>query len=411
MLGQGALVFGSTIVLGICGFAFHGIALRRLGPDDYGALYALISACSVAALPAGVLVAVVARFAAEFRALRDDSHVRGLLGGLTRAFGVAAVAYLAATIVGARPLSAFLHVPPNTIPLAGAIAGIAMLSAILRSVAQGTQEFHPYVISYSVEGAAKVLGIVALAALGLFGGMLAFLIGTICGAVIIAWALVRRYAATSASVVHYDWKRIAASIAGSAALMLAITTLSQMDVVVVKHSFSSTEAGIYSAASLGGKVLLYLVGFIPTVLLPQATDRHARGERASRPLFAAIGLLLAFALAGLLVFALGGHILLPLLAGGNKYDAALPLLTWYGLAMVFLALTNALGTFGIATHRLAFAVPIVVGAVGTIGSIAIWHASLLSVVQILVVGNALTALAVAVALAIQGVRTVPQTPP
>ncbi len=403
ILEGSAWVFGASMLFNLCGFAFHAVALRKLGPEDYGALYALLSAATVAALPAGVLIAVVARFAAEFRALRDDSHIRGLAAGLTRIFGVLAIVYVVVAAVGARPLSTFLHVPAWTIPFCGIAAGLTMLSGTLRAVAVGTQDFRAYAVSTTAEGIAKVVSVAILATLALLGGLSAYICGVICGAIAIVWSLVRRYAATPDAKVHYDWQRIAASLGGSAALIVTITIMSNLDAVIVKHSFDAHAAGIYSAASIGGKILFYLVGFIPTVLLPHATDRHARGESAMRPLLTALGILFAFALVGLLAFALGGRILLPLLAGGS-YDAALPLLTWYGIAMVFLALTNALATFGIATHRLAFSMPLVAGAVGTIGAIALWHPSLQTVVQTLLIGNVLTAAGAACALAIQGAR-------
>ena len=78
MLKQSLLVFAASMVLNVCGFVAHAIASRQLGVTVYGGLYALINAAVIAALPAAFVAPVVAQLAAEFRALHDDGHLRGL---------------------------------------------------------------------------------------------------------------------------------------------------------------------------------------------------------------------------------------------------------------------------------------------------------------------------------------------
>jgi hypothetical protein len=168
----------------------------------------------------------------------------------------------------------------------------------------------------------------------------------------------------------------------------------------VKHFFNPHAAGLYAAASLGGKVLLYMVGFIPTVLLPQAADRHARGAQTREVLLGSLLMFAVVTLFGLAVFRYFGIDVLHALVG-RAFDAAAPLLVTYGSAMVLLALTNALACYGIATHRLAFTVPLLISTFGTLAAIVAIHPSLHTVVEIMVVGNAVATLAVAVSLALQ----------
>jgi hypothetical protein len=71
------------------------------------------------------------------------------------------------------------------------------------------------------------------------------------------------------------------------------------------------------------------------------------------------------------------------------------------LAMVLLALTNSLTFYGIATHRLAFTVPLFICTLGTLGAIVTFHPTLATVVEIMVVGNFAAALAVTISLLFQ----------
>ncbi len=181
---------------------------------------------------------------------------------------------------------------------------------------------------------------------------------------------------------------------------MATALMGSADVVLVKHYFDAHDAGLYAAASLGGKMLLYLVGFVPTVLLPQAADRHARGAQTREVLFGSLLMFAVVALFGLSVFHFFGTQVLHALVG-HAFDGAAPLLVTYGLAMVLLALTNALTYYGIATHRLAFTVPLVICTFGTLAAITAFHVTLANVVKVMVMGNAAAAAAVAVSLILQ----------
>lgn len=402
MLKQSLLVFSASMVLNLCGFIAHAVASRQLGVTVYGGLYALINAAVIAALPAAFIAPVVAQLAAEFRALHDDGHLRGLTDGVSAGFAKLGVAYFGIAIIGAVPFAHFLHVPVWSVPFVGLLAGVALFVSALRAVTQGTQDFVGYSVSNAIEGAAKVFGIVLLIAVGLKlgGGIVGFLIGPLCALGYLATRLRRRYSNSQAHGVRYDWRRIMNAGAGAAAATISLTLMGSADVVLVKHYFDPHAAGLYAAASLGGKTLLYLVGFVPTVLLPQAADRHARGAQTREVLAASLVMFSVVALFGLSVFRYFGIGVLHALVG-HAFDAASPLLVTYGLAMVLLALTNSLTYYGIATHRLAFTAPLLICTLGTLAAIVAFHPNLATVVEILVVGNAVAAAAVIVSLLAQ----------
>ena len=402
MLKQSLVVFAASMVLNVCGFLAHAVASRKLGVTDYGGLYALISAATIGALPAAFVGPVVAQLAAEFRALHDDGHLRGLTEEVADGFARLGLLYMVMAAFVAIPFAAFLHVPVWSAQFVGLLAGVSLYLSALRAVSQGTQDFAGYALSNSIEGIAKVAGITGLIAIGfkLGGGIVGFFLGPLCALFFLATRLRRRYSVATAHHVRYDWRRILNAGAGAAAATIAVTLMGTADVVLVKHFFSQHQAGLYAAASLGGKMLLYLAGFIPTVLLPQAADRHARGAQTREVLSASLAMFTVVALFGLFIFKYFGVAVLHALVG-HAFDAAAPLLVTYGFAMVLLALTNSLTYYGIATHRLAFTAPLLVCTLGTLGAIAVIHPSLQVVVRILVLGNAAAAIAVAAALSLQ----------
>ncbi len=280
MLKQSLLVFAASMVLNICGFVAHAVASRQLGVTVYGGLYALINAALIAALPAAFVAPVVAQLAAEFRALHDDAHLRGLTDGVAAGFAKLGVVYVVIAVCGAIPFARFLHVPFWSLPIVGLLAGVVLFVSALRAVAQGTQDFIGYALSNSIEGIAKVCGIAFLIAVGLRlgGGIVGFFLGPLGALIYLGVRLRRRYSGAQAHGIRYDWRRIVNAGAGAAAATIALALMGSADVVLVKHFFDPHAAGLYAAASLGGKILLYLVGFVSTVLLP-AGGRPPRSRR------------------------------------------------------------------------------------------------------------------------------------
>ncbi len=401
-LRQGALVFAGSTFVNAAGFVFHMIASRALGPAAYGTLVALLAAMVLISGPAVVAMPVISRFAAEFFARDDRAHLRGLTVGLGRAGILVALGIVLVASLASVPLGAFLHAPAWSIPLTSLLLVAILATTAYRSIAQGLQDFEGYAISSFAEGGAKIVATLAFVAIGwrIFGALGGFIVGSVAGAMLIISRVLARTMQAPEEPVRYDWRRIVYATAGSAALAVSASLFGNVDVVIVKHAFDATQAGIYSAASLGGKIILFGVGFVPAVLLPQATDRKARGERTSDVLFVSCGVVVGLGALALLVFHFFGPLLVRVLVG-PAFAVPNGLLFWYGVAMLFVALISALGSYGIAVHRLAFGWAVVAGSVGTWVALVAYHPTLDAVVHVLAAGAAVTALATAISIGVQ----------
>jgi hypothetical protein len=95
---------------------------------------------------------------------------------------------------------------------------------------------------------------------------------------------------------------------------------------------------------------------------------------------------------------------------GHNYDAAAGLLVWYSAAMAFFAAISLLSSYGIATHRLAFAIPMLLSTFATMATIVYHHQTLESVVRIYLLGNVVTAAVVGIAIVLQGLRSLRNAP-
>src|SRR5206468_4452795 len=125
--------------------------------------------------------------------------------------------------------------------------------------------------------------LVAVGLGGVPGAMGATLLGTSAGLLVPLWSLrpwLRRvrstYLVTAGSAISH-LNSIAPVVLG----LLAITSLTTIDVVVAKLAFNDATAGIYGSASLIGRVILYLPAAVVTVLLPKVTSRAAANRSSA----------------------------------------------------------------------------------------------------------------------------------
>jgi O-antigen/teichoic acid export membrane protein len=395
---DGAIVFAASMVLNVGAVVFHAIVSRKLGVAAYGALYAIVSLVLLAGLPASIVNTVVAKFAAEFRALHDDAHVRALTLTVCKVFSAGLLIYVVGGVALAGAIGAFLHVSYGAVVLAALMAGALVLVFALRGIAQGTQDFRGLAEAFVMDGGLKAtLGaVLATAKLGLAGGIFGFFAGTILSGVYTMWRVWRRYGRAPHADFRVDVSRVLATTAAASSLSASSAILSFGDVVMVKHFFTAHDAGVYAAASLAGKILLFMVGFAPMVLIPKAAYSHARRENALPALSGAMLMVFVLSGVGLLGFLVAGKAILHVLVGPQFVEAA-PLLPTYGLAMALLGVTTVVASYAIALHRFAFSLPLVVLAVGEIVAIGFYHPTLFGVVTILVTGNALALVAVSIA--------------
>lgn len=386
---HGALVFVASMLVNVCGYLYHAGTSRILGVEEYGTLYALISILPIAGIPAGILSTVIVKFAAEFRALQDESHLHALIVRLTLWIGALAGIVIVVATIFQKAIGTFLNVPARLIVPTAVLIGIILLLPSLRAVLQGTQDFIQFAISASIEGVFKAAMGITLALTGarLFGAISGFALGSFC-ALIYTWAILqKRYGKVQSAPLRIDWRRVLQTLWGAGVLTITMSLLSNADVLMVKHFMSPTQAGLYAAASLGGKILLFVVGFVPLVLLPKAADRNTRGQNPIPSLLSALGALAAFSVVGLALFFYAPTLVLHSLVG-TQFFAASRLLFQYGLAMVFLAAMVLVANYKIALHRFDFAIPFIVVTIGELAAIFYYHPSLSAVIITLVLGNA-----------------------
>jgi len=388
------LVFVSTTMVNALGYAFHFAISRRIGVEQYGVLSALNAALSIGLVISQIVSTVVVKYAAEFRAAGDEAHLSTLTQRLMRFGAIAAVVVIVAGLAATRPIAAFLQIQNLlAVGLWVTIIGLGMWTPVLRSIFQGVEDFRVYAISIVVESLGKaLLGVgFVYAGFGVDGAFAGWALGSVIALTYTAWAALRRFGKQPGGKLFIDFRRLALTMTNVSIATVLLTSLAYSDVVVVKHFADPTTAGLYGALSLAGKILFFLVGFVPTIVLPKASRIALSGQSPAGVFLQALVVIVAMSGTGLAVYYFCPRLVITTLAGGSFAPAA-PYVFSYGLAMVLLAAINVIVIYKIGIHRFDFVVPLGLCAVGEVVGISVHHASLGDVIGVLITGNALALL-------------------
>lgn len=388
-----AWVFGAMMALNISNYAYHFFMTRWLGPDTYGALSSLLALTSLISIPAAIVTMIVVKYAAEFHAVGDVPKLRTLCERVLRASAIFGTGIFVIVLLSAPSVSRYIHVSDwGGVALCGFIAAVGLVTPGTRGILQGMQDFRCLAFSIVIEGAGKCLFGVFLtyAGLGMRGALIGYAVGSAIS-LIYSVGILRPFLLGERGALRMDYNRLMRTMAAVAVVTVTLQMITYADIVLVKHYFTAREAGLYSGVALTGKMMLFVVSFIPSIVLPKAAAAAARGENARPLLVQSAALTFIICGAGLATVFLVPALALRLVAG-RDYVVAAPYLFEYALAMSLLAISGIMANYQIAMHRYFFVIPTALVCLGEIGAIAIFHRSIAQVVGLLAIGNLLVLL-------------------
>lgn len=400
VLGPSLWLFVATGLGNLCNFLYHLYMVRRLPSDQYAMLTALIGLMTVLAVPATTVQTTTAHRMAQLSThaawhdLRTNLLRRLAVGGLVvvASFGLIAASH--------RQLMAFLRfpaVPAVSLGWGGAVA-LAFLVPIVWGALQGLQAFGHFGVSLIASGALKLgcgiflvevgWGIIG-ASLGLFAASVVT-VGLAIGQLRVVlrarhprpgeagppwWT---RAATWINDGLNECWmvltkpQEISRYTLAVALSVMAYTSLTNMDVVLVKHFFDPMTAGQYAVGAMVSRMVLFLPMAFSMVLFPKVAHATALGHEA-RSLLRKVGLatVILGGVASLVCLQFPAGILRVL--SGAVRPEAIPIVRLLTVAMACLAFSNLALVYLLASQQLLATTPFLLGALAHVAGMMIWH--------------------------------------
>ncbi|MDD1767238.1 MAG: oligosaccharide flippase family protein [Methanomassiliicoccales archaeon] len=344
------IMFTATLIGGGCDYLFQILMGRSLGPESYSELNALLSIFYIVIVPTQAIGTFLARYTSKFKAEGNHGGIAWLMRKALVYALVLGVLIVLGLLIAMPHLIKFISLT-STLPVFILMAGvlIVMVAPVGYGPTQGLQRFHLSGL-YGVAGplGKLVFGLILTAAgFGVAGAIGGVVVGSFF-ATIVGLLAVKDYfmkprvpvSKDETTVMSKYVLTVTAAIAGWAILI-------NIDIFMARQYLPPYEAGLYSVASVLGKVIYFLSGGVCSVLLPKVSDYHARKKRTIEMM--RVSALLTFSITIIVAIA---YLLFPTpildFLYGNVYVDAAPVLSVLGLAMVFFSLCGLFLNYGLA---------------------------------------------------------------
>jgi O-antigen/teichoic acid export membrane protein len=381
VLSGSAIMLLSSVFVGVMNLIYNFAVAHQLGADKFGhasVVYTVLMLLSSATLSFQLMCSkFVARSDSQaeriaiYKLLHRRSWIVGLSVGLLLFISSSAVAHYlnlpSPLLVRVLALGTVFYIPLGT----------------RRGFMQGTYDFFPLAMNFALEVIIKLIGAAVLISAG-YG--VEGVVGAISASVIVAYfvALPRKHHSVEVKPATLR----AGMEEGVQALIFFIgqVIINNLDIVLVKHFFDATQAGVYAAIALIGRVVYMLSWSVVSSMFPFSAGVRS-GERDGRAVLTT-ALLLAGAISTLFIFGAWltppqlWHILLGsgFPAEGRHFYSSL--LVLYAVTTSIYALSVVLMTYEISRKignvswlQLGFSAAIIIG-------IYLFHQTLQSVIVV-----------------------------
>lgn len=384
MIRTGGWLFAAFMVSNVFSYGFQVAMGRLLTPAEYGFLNSLLAVFVVLSVPLATVPMVLARKTAEYNAGNDFSRIRSLIRLAYRRLLFVGLFGLAAFALGARFLADYLHAPSIApVLLLGLCACSSFAVPVNAAVLQGLQDYKWMGINAGLGGPARFFFCVALVAAG-FGvnGALAGMVLCNLSLWLATYFPIRRHLLRGADGPGHVHQLSLAHVFPVFLANLAFTVLTQADMILVARYFPAHEAGMYAAAAILGRSVMYVPGAFVQALFPMVSDHQSRNLDSRHLLLKALGATLSLSGSGAALFFLFPEMILRVFFGVHYMEAA-PVLRFFGLAMLPMAILMVLMNYSIAKGERRFSCVLALGAFLEVAFICLRHDSLLKVVFVI----------------------------
>ncbi len=382
--GSLVMVVGSNLV-NFLNYLYHLIIGRILGPSDYGELAAIISLIGLLSIVPASINLVIIKYVSS---TKDDAKLTNLISWLKSGTIKASLILFFAILAASPFIASFLHINKLIYLILIAVSYlISFQSLFYRSILQGLLKFKEMIISILAENMVKLVVSVLLIYFGfrVGGAVFAFLVAALVG-----WYITIFYLKIKTKKVDNppDVKAMALFTIPVIIQSFAMTSVYSSDVILVKHFFSSHDAGIYASLSTLGKIILFATGPIGAVMFPLVSKRSAKGENYKRVFIFSFLTTLSVATMILVIYWLFPVMAISLLYGSLFLEAA-NLLFWFGIFITCFTLSFLIVNYNLSLGKTKVVIFPAIGALLQIILIWIYHQSLFTVILISIIVSAL----------------------
>lgn len=322
-------------------YIYHLILGRLLGPSSYGELVTTISLIGLIMSAFSFFSMVIVKFVSS----ASEKDIPAVLGWFNRkviksSLVLSLLIWLISPFIGS-----YVHLPKNITILFAPILFFSMINLVYRSFLNGLLKFKEAAILSNVEMLGRLLfGLIFIYLnMQVFGAILGMLISVICGVLLTKYYL-RDTGFSNDKLEGFNFKKVMSYALPVFIVSFSFTSLLSADLIMVKHFFSSHDAGIYGSVSTLGKIIFYGVSPIGAVMFPIIAKRRSRKENYMNIFLLSAVLVSVLGFGVLVIYYFFPSFIVNLLYG-KEYLEGSRYIMLMGLYYIFYSLANLMSSF------------------------------------------------------------------
>ena len=350
------MLFVLMMSANVCNYLFQIIMGNLMEVEQYAQANTVVSLVGVLSIPTTIITMISARYIALNASNGRYDRIRDVIRLMLKYYVIGA---LVITIVN-------------------------LCYSITSGTLQGMKHFFQYGMQSIMIAAGKLIFSIGLVLLGwkVYGIITALLLGTGI-AIVYGVHYMKKYILhrDEASARHgIDLKEFLRYSFGTIVAQGCVIALTNGDILLVKAYFDDTQAGLYSSASVIGKIAMYVSTAIVATLFPMVVEKHQKGESTEKLFWKAMLYGGGMAVICAVSMVLFGKLVISLLFG-ERYMQAIHILPAVCVYVVALTFITIMMNYLLAIDRVKVFGTVMVTALAAVIVLSVWFHE--SVVQLM----------------------------
>jgi O-antigen/teichoic acid export membrane protein len=365
-------------------YLFQIIMGRLLNTTDYGTLNALFSIITIFSVPSSIISLVVSKYITEFRA--SNAGIRPLILKIVKIVLFASLTLLILAAIFSGLVANYINISEKQLVIMAALTIVfGFFTAIVAGVFQGEKYFITLGFYNLISPVAKITIGILLVFIGyrLFGIMGAMIMGGIVS-MVLGTLIVRMFfhnqqqsetAKNPEGLIRYSLYALVISI--------CMAFMSNIDTILVKHYFAGQLSGVYSSASILGKIILYIPGAFMIVMFPIVAESSGNIHKILGIMKKSVFYISLLLFGSIVILNLFPRLIISILFGAH-YLQATGFIRMITVMIIPLSFLTVLMNFYLAINRVHLLIASLVAAcIATMLLVYFYHGSIYQVLTVM----------------------------
>jgi len=393
VLRHSLMMIALTTGVNFFNYLYQVVMGRMLTPEQYGELLSLISLIAITGALGAVITTVVAKYISRFKAREEQEKIslyyyhslkKTLILGACVFIVLSMLSPILASYLKIESHLVFIVLFSSQIVGFSLPAGFGMLMGLQEFLKLGLLLFFGAIIKFVVSV------ILVYLAYGVIGGVAGTTVSNIIVFTVLFLILKQYYVASEKTP---DYQELRSYATFTLTVTFFMTVLTQVDVIFAKHYLSLQDAGLYASISVLGRIIFFSASGIGMVLFPKLSHAKEVGADPKKIVLTTVGLTVFIGGCILASYHYFPGLIIRFILG-EKYLAAVPFLSRYGLAMLFMSILLLLSQIVLSFEMTALAPLFLLAVIAEIAAISFHHNGIGEVVNIFVAMSCVSTLVI-----------------